>query len=360
MSREVSGAKGVIAGYGRRPSLVERMRGFLTFACWSLSLLLNGVLMALLIADPVPPGLHPLLYSPPLAWLLPIGVALFIGLLLRRALHLLAPLITLSLWGVLYWPALGLGTESGIGRPGVVLTVVSNNVGARGGHSLGPIVSTWRPDFIVLQDARPHEFHARQFLNYVHSGIDEFLLVSRFPIRRKELVFMDAAGERPVAARFEVIVGAHLVAVYSVHMPSPRRVLSGFLAKDEGDDPEAYARWLSDHDRALAALVARLSREPLPSIVAGDFNVPPRHGLAGRLGADWTDAFAASGSGWGFTFPGDKDLPFSMGSPWLRIDYQFTSPQFKALQCDVEPFRRGMQHLSVVARYRMDVGAAAP
>jgi vancomycin resistance protein VanJ len=82
----------------------------------------------------------------------------------------------------------------------------------------------------------------------------------------------------------------------------------------------------------------------LQSLVAGDFNSPPgSHGLR-PLRRRLADAFAADGSGFGFTFPNRL--------PLLRIDYLLVSPELAVLDCRV--LRTGASdHRAVVADLRL-------
>ncbi|MEI6501784.1 MAG: endonuclease/exonuclease/phosphatase family protein [Armatimonadota bacterium] len=67
-----------------------------------------------------------------------------------------------------------------------------------------------------------------------------------------------------------------------------------------------------------------LKTTPGPRIVAGDFNTPPRALIYRQLAAVATDAFAAVGRGWGFTFRRDQ--------PVIRIDYVWCAGGVKPLR----------------------------
>ena len=66
---------------------------------------------------------------------------------------------------------------------------------------------------------------------------------------------------------------------------------------------------------------------------------------------NFTDAHAHAGRGWGFTFPGARDgkLARSLG-PWLRLDYLFAGPNWKAVECRVASDPTS-QHRAVLARF---------
>ena len=90
-------------------------------------------------------------------------------------------------------------------------------------------------------------------------------------------------------------------------------------------------------------------REKKPFIVAGDFNMPDHGWIHRFFAARLTDAFATAGSGWGATFPGDSEYPFSFRGPWLRIDYIFAGRGFRPVYARVEQERRS-EHRAVAAR----------
>lgn len=62
-----------------------------------------------------------------------------------------------------------------------------------------------------------------------------------------------------------------------------------------------------------------------PKLVVGDLNLPPRGRLYGSFSRLLTDAFAASGNGFGWTFPRHRPL-------W-RIDFVWTSAELEPLDC---------------------------
>lgn len=80
-----------------------------------------------------------------------------------------------------------------------------------------------------------------------------------------------------------------------------------------------------------------------PRVVAGDFNNPPRGRLYGAFARLLTDTFAASGGGFGWSFP--HRLPL------LRIDYIWASADFEPLNCQTLPIGPS-DHRPVVADLR--------
>lgn len=77
------------------------------------------------------------------------------------------------------------------------------------------------------------------------------------------------------------------------------------------------------------------------AIVGGDFNAPPSAPSLKLLRASLMDAFAAEGSGYGYTFPA--------GLPLLRIDQILCSPSLRPVHCWT--VATGSDHLAVVADF---------
>ncbi len=112
----------------------------------------------------------------------------------------------------------------------------------------------------------------------------------------------------------------------------------------------------SEKARELAEKAVRLRQEEVryvlqwvnemegPKIVAGDFNTPPRGRVYGALAEALTDAFAASGNGFGWTFA--HQLPL------IRIDYVWASKELEPLDCKALPVGPS-DHRPVVADIRL-------
>jgi endonuclease/exonuclease/phosphatase (EEP) superfamily protein YafD len=82
----------------------------------------------------------------------------------------------------------------------------------------------------------------------------------------------------------------------------------------------------------------------------------PDHGGMYRLFASkFVDAFAASGNGWGFTFPGAKESRIgALLGPWLRLDYLFAGHGWKPVECRTADDALS-QHRAVLARFEPDL-----
>lgn len=254
-------------------------------------------------------------------------------------------------------------------RSAETLVILTNNRGQHGGHSLRPFKNHIQPDVMVFQESSASaESYLRdsgyaEFLHGLTQG--EFTLISRFPVTKVEpLVYRDALGEVPYAARFEMDWRGRPVAVYVAHFPSPRDSL---LSMRRGAFlyglPMPMGWWRQrrievsgfwQRQLALAEhLVKRLETETLPHVVAGDFNAPHLGRVHRLLASSLKDAHTEAGSGFGFTFPGETRNPLAFGEPWLRIDHVFASSPWQVEACWTEVGRRS-QHRAVAAGLRLE------
>ncbi len=250
-------------------------------------------------------------------------------------------------------------------RPGApdTITLVTHNVGQGNRQQFVDFLGQVKPDIILLQDAGSRsKDYARRFPDYHVAARGEFVCISRYLIQQSDLLEQPNWNKRPVAARFEVLVQGKPLALYNVHLPTPRQQLNRFLsgrvlAEMFGEDDSgsggvtSYKEWITKQIELAETLSRRISSEKLPYIAAGDFNMPD-HGYIYSLFADqMTDAFSEAGRGLGLTFPGRTSNPLMFFGPWLRIDFIFAGKGWKPVFCVPEPGRRS-QHRAVMARLR--------
>jgi len=242
------------------------------------------------------------------------------------------------------------------------VSAVTFNFGESSRSQFMGFIENEKPDLIILQDARGRAADLLRKIPGMHaSGIGQFVLLSRFPIRQGTLVGNPKIISHAVAARWEVTIQGRDVAIYGVHLPTPRRELSRFIGKRRviagligyGDRETGfgeYREWIAERI-VLAEMLARIfAEEQSPMIVAGDFNTPD-HGHIYRLfAAQMTDAFAHAGRGWGLTFPGSTRNPLTLFGPWLRIDYFFSGRGWEPVECRPERGKKS-QHKAVFARF---------
>jgi vancomycin resistance protein VanJ len=306
------------------------------------------------------------LYLPPNLWLLP-GLCLWPLVLIfrfRSALWLGGLAALLTTWGLGYRFAADPDPLPREARPTHTMVVLTNNRGQHGGHSLRPFKNGIQPDLMLFQESSaPAASYLRDpgYAEFSHGQtLGEFTLLSRFPILKAEAITRSSAGQNyRYAARFEIDWNGTRIAIFNVHFPSPRGTL---LAMRGGSFlyglPVPSSSWASRRQKLTAFwdehlghatdLIARLQSEPLPFLLAGDFNAPHLGAIHRLLTQKLTDAQAEAGHGFGFTFPGETRNPLALGSPWLRIDYVFAGPGWQVDACWTEP-ERPSQHRAVAA-----------
>jgi hypothetical protein len=82
----------------------------------------------------------------------------------------------------------------------------------------------------------------------------------------------------------------------------------------------------------IAAIAEEAARSPLPTLVAGDTNLPKQSFFLTHYFGGFVDGFADVGSGFGYTFPTDK-----RAGPWMRIDRMLASRELEFLRLSVDP-----------------------
>lgn len=232
-----------------------------------------------------------------------------------------------------------------------VMRVMTNNYAQNHGLSLASWIGAEDPDILALEDASGQgPVFQREYPERYVMAADQFILMSKTPIRNAALLPVTFWRDRPTAAVFDVDFHGQEVAVYTVHMPSPRSDFAklgglGLLREILGRNRRRSDGWSFQEAMTNRVSLARsmaqfISVEKRPYIVMGDFNMPS-NGYVHRIFASrFTDAFAQTGWGFGYTFPGDANNPLSFFQPWLRIDYVFAGRGWQVDSCKVEPRRR--------------------
>ena len=309
-----------------------------------------------------------LMFLPPGLWLLPGAMIWCFTLLFRWRAALVLGMMSLLIFVLQFgWPAgsdpVPLAREQ---RPADTLVLLTNNRGQGGGHSLRPFKDYIQPDIMVFQESStPAATYLADpgYGEFTHGEtVSDFTLISRFPVSAGRLLLW--SGKRTVrpfayAARFEVDWNGRRIAVYVVHLRSPREVLlglrwGGFVRgiplpfKDWRERAAQEMVFWQDQLDMAADLERQVAAESLPCIVAGDFNAPHVGAIHRRLTNRLQDAHEVSGHGCGFTFPGETHNPLSLGGPWLRIDQILLDSRWKVEACWTEDLRKS-QHRAVAA-----------
>ena len=322
-----------------------------------------------------------LLYTPPLIWALPLLLWLPVALILdwRSGLALLLVLAIHPFWHLDYrWrPKPDLAAQPVAAELATrTLTLLCWNRGQAQG-SLQPFMQRVAPDMILMQEAdrRLAGYLRDEAYDFEHGrAMGEFMLLSRHPITAVTPVrtAVESRDGRPrqilLAARFEIDFNGRAIAVYNVHFPTHRDILTwhkrgSFLSGIIGLVPgtrfaesrrqhQAYWDGIIDHARVLAEAV---EADPLPVIVAGDFNSPHRGVVHRRLTRTLNDAHRSVGHGFGFTLPGSTRNPLSFGGPWMRIDKVLAGESWR-IKGHMTERERGSQHRALATRLMLGEG----
>lgn len=178
------------------------------------------------------------------------------------------------------------------------------------------------------------------------------IVLTRHPVVSSE-PFDLGDGDIP-QQRVVIDIDGQQVAVYSIHLylplgaklhlPVPNNYyMRGIFGYDD-----------SARDAQIANLLDRLSAEPLPYVVAGDFNMSDQASAYNDLAAVMNDSFREMGRGLGTSWPVVQALGFpALIPPLVRIDYIWHSDEFRALEAAQGPFL-GSDHLPLYATLALE------
>ena len=175
----------------------------------------------------------------------------------------------------------------------------------------------------------------------------EFFLATRYPIVSVALRGGDA--DRFIQYTLDTPLG--LVDVFNMHPYSPRTGLfqlrnqSKKKLLSDGPSDEAVESVESNalrREDQVSKLVAAATEAKNPIIIAGDTNLPEWSAFYRKHLARWQDGFAQAGTGFGYTFPANRGLP------WMRIDRVLAGPELKFTSFKVGG-RTGSDHCPVMA-----------
>ncbi len=171
---------------------------------------------------------------------------------------------------------------------------------------------------------------------HVSAGL---FLASQFPIRQVRELGRDSYGHKGAVVRYDLETPAGVVHFFSLHLESPRDGI--YEAIHDNSKGPAAVRANSARRREQSEYVARHAAGLTgPVLLAGDFNTPPESALFREVWGDYTDAFGATGWGWGYTFHG--------GRTWVRIDHVLAGKGWHCRRCEVGP-HVGSPHRPVLA-----------
>jgi endonuclease/exonuclease/phosphatase family metal-dependent hydrolase len=173
-------------------------------------------------------------------------------------------------------------------------------------------------------------------------------ILSRYPIVDVETIDLGIEGF-PNPQRAEIEIDSQRLAIYAVHMAWP-------LNEDaiEATGLAYYVQLMLAFDDRLRnqqidRFLEHIQDEPLPYIVAGDFNMSDFSATYGKLAAAMHDAFIEGGQGLGGSWPvtTHNNMPKWL-PPMIRIDYIWHSDGLRTIRA-WQGEETGSDHLPVMA-----------
>ena len=171
------------------------------------------------------------------------------------------------------------------------------------------------------------------------------MIFSALPVLASEQFSLGEIPQQRVVVEFDgqplAIYGIHLYLPVGEkpHLPVPANFYTnGIFGYDD-----------SAQRAQISALIQRLQAEPLPYVVAGDFNMIDQSASYGQLAALMGDSFREAGVGLGTSWPNMQALGLpTLIPPLVRIDYIWHSSAFRALAAAQGPYL-GSDHLPLAA-----------
>lgn len=202
-------------------------------------------------------------------------------------------------------------------------------------------LAEWEPDIVLLQEVRPQ--HTRLIADRLFDGTGDHRthrtngIATRWEITRevRNLKFRD----QQVTIR---LPGGREIEVLNLHLASAATDLRLWERQCWRTHRDNRRRRGTELSTALSLLDQ--TDEGRPAIVGGDFNTPPGDPILRLLKANFDDAFAEAGGGWGNTY--QRRIPL------LRIDQIHASRQFRPVACSAVTTRHS-DHRFVIADFQL-------
>jgi vancomycin resistance protein VanJ len=171
---------------------------------------------------------------------------------------------------------------------------------------------------------------------HVHPGTQLFL-ASRHPILNATVLGDHSIGKHTSAIHYEMDTPFGSVHLISLHLATPRFGIADTIHDKGTEELSANTARRREQSTFVAGKAKNLGG---PVLIVGDFNTPPESVLMSEVWGRYTDAFAAGGWGWGFTFFGSRTM--------LRIDHILAGQGWQLRRCTVGP-QVGTLHRPLIA-----------
>jgi vancomycin resistance protein VanJ len=289
-----------------------------------------------------------LTYAPQQPFLVPAVAMLGVAAARRRAKAFVVNVLALAfaLFALLGFRVPRLGRDEA--SPSIHVMTWNIEHGIAGAASIAAVLQARRPEVICLQEASPPlsgpdpaPSIRRALPGYFIAQHGELLTASRFPILRATVHPMPIPGSRRAALETVVEAGGRPVTVWNLHFAT-----GSSAARRPGDGAlRRFARHWDDAGRVRVRQAEAMrdwtTRSSGAIVLCGDLNTPPRGRAFSLLTDRWTDAFNASGAGFGYTW--------SVRQPVLRIDHILTGGAADPVAVSVLPVRAS-DHRPLIAR----------
>ena len=289
------------------------------------------------------------LFAPRWVWALPLAVILPVVFVWRRGLAWLAGLsVVWVAWPLMGfcvpWQRMGAAGREADYPPVRVLTC---NVGLKplAPGALETLIADERPDIITVQEKFDEE-GLRRLLgpNWQVEVTPGILVATQYPIlSRKLFTGSEAVAWRTVAIDYQLETPAGAVDFVAVHLYTPRKGLEAIKDRHWSGIDGMRAN-LARRDRESAELRRWIDGLDGPVILAGDMNLPDESAIFRRDWSGLTDAFAAAGWGYGYTYG------YTTSGKWygIRIDHILAGSGFRVRRSWVGP-HIGSDHRPLLA-----------
>ena len=213
-------------------------------------------------------------------------------------------------------------------------------------------IGRMNPHVIALQDADATSRLLRQYLQDWHVASEgEFLVASKYPVRFIGKC-QPEAFQRTSVARFEIDTPAGKILLYDLHQMTPRRALTALrpdsiITETGRGELETFLGQLADEAHETREFVES-TRDRTPALIVGDFNMPCDSSLYRMSWSGLTNAFNTVGTGYGYTFPCQRQFQWPSGLPWMRIDHVLASDHWRIRRCWVGS-SNGSDHRPIAA-----------
>lgn len=195
------------------------------------------------------------------------------------------------------------------------------------------------PDIVMFQDAgrlnlkKETDPSALKSLYGDRQGytFGQYAIASRYPLRNCKPGKISYRERQHTFVHCVVDTGFTQIDLYTAHFLTPRAGLNA-VRHERFSGIDEWEQNVADRMVQARALANAAQTSIRPIILAGDFNVPD-HSLVVRTlqSAGIRDAFAAAGTGYGYTY----GHSFRPGISFLRIDHIFVSASIGVQDCFV-------------------------